>query len=254
MNSSSLSVFDFKSQKVRILNINGEPWFVAKDLCDILDIGNPSQALSRLDADEKQDLPYNLIIILNDNPDTKRLLAVSESGMYALVLTSRKPEAKPFRKWVTSEVLPSIRETGKYIAPTTLIEEPKPLILPPADVRVSNLANALNFLGIDATNPRWSSGIKDLVIDILGVTQPLLPTNEDKWKGVVEIAIDLGFDQAHKLEIRSKLGKYISKQAKKLSLERKQEERLCNGINRLIWLYKETEELKDLITNYFTGV
>ena len=227
MSSSALSVFDFKSQEVRVLSVEGKPWFVAKDICSILEIKNVSEALSRLDNDEKS-------LILNDSLGGKQETnIISESGMYTLVLTSRKPEAKPFRKWVTSEVLPSIRETGAYISPT-LIEEPKPLILPPADVRVSNLANALNFLGIDATNPRWSSGIKDLVIDILGVAQPLLPTNEEKWRGVVEIALDLGFSHTHKLEIRSSLGKYISKQAKKLNLERKQEERLCNGTNRLI--------------------
>lgn len=247
MNNSALSVFDFKSKEVRVLNIDSKPWFIAKDICSILEIKNVSEALSRLDRDEKD------LILTESLGGKQETNIISESGMYTLVLTSRKPEAKPFRKWVTSEVLPSIRETGKYIAPANLAEEPKPLILPPADVRVSNLANALDFLGIDATNPRWSSGIKDLVIDILGVTQPILLTNE-KWRGVVEIAIELGFNQAHKLDVRSNLGKYISKQAKKLNLERKQEERLCNGTNRLIWLYKETPELLDLITNYFTEV
>lgn len=247
MNSSALSVFDFKSQEVRVLSVEGKPWFVAKDICSILEVKNVSEALSRLDTDEKD------LILTESLGGKQETNIISESGMYTLVLTSRKPEAKPFRKWVTSEVLPSIRETGRYIAPI-VVEEPKPLILPPADVRVSNLANALNFLGVDATNPRWSSGIKDLVIDILGVAQPLLPATEEKWRGVVEIAVDLGFSQAHRLEIRSNLGKYVSKQAKKLNLERRQEERLCNGTNRLIWLYKETEELKDLITDYFTEV
>ena len=251
MDSSAILVFDFESQKVRVISIDGEPWFVAKDLCDVLEISNSRDALTRLDKDEKQELPYSMVVALTDDLNTTRLSAISESGMYTLVLTSRKAEAKPFRKWVTSEVLPSIRKTGSYTQPN-LIEEPKPLILPPVDVRVSNLANALSFLGVDATNPRWSSGIKDLVIDILGVTQPLLPANEEKWKGVVEVAFDLGFNHAHKLEIRSSLGKYISKQAKKLNLDRRQEERLCNGTIRLIWLYKETSELQNLITTYFT--
>jgi prophage antirepressor-like protein len=118
---TNLTVFDFHSNQVRVLVIDGETWFVAKDLCKVLDVSNPSQALSRLEDDEKRTLTREQVVILNDDPDTTRLSAVSESGMFALVLTSRKPEARPFRKWVTSEVLPSIRKTGGYsIAPVQL--------------------------------------------------------------------------------------------------------------------------------------
>jgi len=106
---NKLSVFDFKGQDVRIITQDGEPWFVAKDLCEVLEISNPSQALTRLDEEEK-----NTIILNEGNRGNPSTAVVSESGMYALVLSSRKPEAKPFRKWVTSEVLPSIRKTGSY--------------------------------------------------------------------------------------------------------------------------------------------
>ncbi len=120
---SSLAKFEFEGNQVRIVTINGEPWFVAKDVCKALGLANSGDALSRLDDDEKTQLSHDSIIGLTDNPNTVRLSAVTESGMYALVLSSRKPEAKPFRKWVTSEVIPSIRKTGKYeveqpIAPT----------------------------------------------------------------------------------------------------------------------------------------
>ena len=105
---SSLTVFQFDGNSVRVINRGGMPWFVAKDLCLILDIRNVSDALSRLDDDEKG-------IASTDTLGGKQdMTIVSESGMYALVLSSRKPEAKPFRKWVTSEVLPSIRKTGSY--------------------------------------------------------------------------------------------------------------------------------------------
>lgn len=113
---SNLSVFSFEGQEVRVILLDGEPWFVAKDLCRMLEINNPSQALTRLDEDEKCVLSRDKVLSLNDDPDTTRLLAVSESGMYALVVTSRKKEVKPFRKWITSEVLPSIRKTGSYSA------------------------------------------------------------------------------------------------------------------------------------------
>lgn len=94
---------------VRIIMQDNEPWFIAKDVCDCLEINNSRQALSRLDDDEKNS------VILNDgiagNP-TKAI--VNEYGLYSLVLSSRKPEAKEFKRWVTHEVLPSIRKYGSY--------------------------------------------------------------------------------------------------------------------------------------------
>jgi prophage antirepressor-like protein len=253
MSSLALSVFDFQSQSVRILSIDGEPWFVARDVLQAINSKTKVTDLAKVIIDELGGEFVGSEYISDSLGRRQETLILSEAAMTLFVSRSRTDLGKQMNKWIHSEVLPSIRKTGNYVQPT-LIEEPKPLILPPVDVRVYNLANALSLLGIDATNPRWSSGIKDLVIDILGVAQPLLPAKEDKWRGVVEIALDLGFNQAHKLEIRSSLGKYISKQAKKLNLERKQEERLCNGTSRLIWLYKETDELLELITNYFTEV
>ena len=251
MDSSALSVFDFQSQKVRILNIDGEPWFVAKDVLEAIKSKTKVTDLRNLIVEDLGDSFVSNGVVLDNLGRGNEMLVLSEAALTLFISRSRTDLGKQMNRWIHSEVLPSIRKTGGYISPN-LVEEPKPLILPPADIRISNLSVALNRFGIDLNNPRWASGIKDLVIGILGVAQPLLPTKEERWRGVVEIAVDLGFSQAHKLEIRSSLGKHVSKQAKKLNLERKQEERLCNGTNRLIWLYKETEELKDLITNYFT--
>lgn len=93
---------------VRVVMKDGVPWFVAADVCRVLELGNPSQALSRLDDDEKG-------ITTIDTPGGEQsMLIVNESGLYALVFTSRKENAKKFRKWVTSEVLPRIRKTGGY--------------------------------------------------------------------------------------------------------------------------------------------
>jgi len=111
---SKLSVFNFNQVPVRVVMKGGEPWFVAKDLCQILEIGNVSQVLTRLDEDEKG-------ITTADTPGGKQNTSiVSESGMYVLVLGSRKPEAKAFRKWITSNVLPEIRRTGSYNAEKSL--------------------------------------------------------------------------------------------------------------------------------------
>lgn len=93
---------------VRAIEVNGDPWFVAVDVCRALEIGNTSQALSRLDADEKG-------VISNDTPGGKQEMSiVNEPGLYTLVLGSRKDEAKGFKRWITHEVIPSIRKTGKY--------------------------------------------------------------------------------------------------------------------------------------------
>ena len=102
-------VFPKTKHKVRvIIDKHGNPWWVAKDVCAVLGIGNVCDAMSRLDADEKG---IGLIDTLGGN---QRMATVNESGLYSLIMTSRKPEAKAFRKWVTSVVLPSIRKTGSY--------------------------------------------------------------------------------------------------------------------------------------------
>lgn len=111
---AKVTVFTFNpaNAQIRVQIINQQPYFVAKDVCLNIGLNNSSQAISRLDDDEKG-------VITADTPGGKQeLAAVSESGLYNLIFQSRKPEAKKFRKWVTSEVLPSIRKTGSYSVTT----------------------------------------------------------------------------------------------------------------------------------------
>ena len=109
--NNSIQRFDFKGAALRTLtDENGEPWFVAKDVCDVLELSNVGQALARLDNDEKSSITLN-----DGTPGNPNRAIVSESGLYALVLASRKPEAHEFKRWVTHEVLPQIRKTGGYI-------------------------------------------------------------------------------------------------------------------------------------------
>lgn len=96
---------------VRTMEIDGDPWFATIDVCKALEIKNPSQAITRLDADEKM---TTLISNEGVQSGTFQLSFISESGLYSLVLGSRKKEAKEFKRWVTSEVLPSIRKYGFY--------------------------------------------------------------------------------------------------------------------------------------------
>lgn len=97
--------------KVRTLNLNGEPWFVAVDVCSVLDLSNPTIAVSRLDEDERA--KFNL----GRQGDAT---IVNEPGLYTLVLGSRKPEAKAFKRWITHEVIPSIRKHGAYMTDSLL--------------------------------------------------------------------------------------------------------------------------------------
>lgn len=110
---NKVSVFNFKSNPVRSIAKDGEPWFVASDVCAALELLNVSMAVARLDDDEKSDIS---IVDTSSNGVTqaRNTLTINESGLYSLILTSRKEEAKVFKKWVTSEVLPSIRKTGQY--------------------------------------------------------------------------------------------------------------------------------------------
>ena len=115
--NNQLSTFNFEGANVQaITDANGELWFVAKDICDVLGLTNPTMALANLDDDERAKLN------LGRQGETN---IISESGLYSLITGSRKPEAKKFKKWVNSEVLPSIRKTGSYsVNPTPNLNDP----------------------------------------------------------------------------------------------------------------------------------
>ena len=103
--------------EIRAVEKDGEPWFVAADVCKALELDDVNKAISRLDSDEgtRIEIPHP------QSPDkTLTVNAVNEPGLYSLVLGSRKPEAKAFKRWITHEVIPSIRKHGAYMTPETL--------------------------------------------------------------------------------------------------------------------------------------
>ena len=134
---AKLSTFNFESNSIRTLAINNEPWFVAVDICRALNLSSPSMAIANLDDDEK----YTLSLtegIEGVGKQVQELNLVSESGMYTLILRCRDAVKKGsvphrFRKWVTAEVLPAIRKTGKYESKTTVDDR-------------TGLRNAVNML------------------------------------------------------------------------------------------------------------
>ncbi len=97
-------IFNYQDNQIRVIMLDGSPWWVAKDVCDILELFNVGQALARLEDDEK-----NSIILNDGTPGNPNITVVSEAGLYSLILSSRKKEARLFKRWITHEVIPEIR-------------------------------------------------------------------------------------------------------------------------------------------------
>lgn len=110
--NNELQLFDFENNQIRVLKINNEPWFVGKDVATILGYSNTRKALiDHVDDEDKKDG-----VTIRDSMGRSQLaVVINESGMYSLILSSKLPNAKKFKRWVTSEVLPAIREDGAYI-------------------------------------------------------------------------------------------------------------------------------------------
>lgn len=114
--SNEIQQFDFKGAALRTLtDENGEPWFVLKDCMSILDLGNPTETVKMFDDDE-----FSTTEVIDSIGRRQQVYIISEPGLYRLVMRSRKPEAKEFQRWVTHEVLPSIRKHGAYMTQQTL--------------------------------------------------------------------------------------------------------------------------------------
>lgn len=112
---NALTPFDFEGRAVRVVEDEaGVPWFVALDVCECLGIANNRHAVDRLDEDERSAVVIADTRSKGDGTQARTVLAVNEPGVYNLALTSRKPEAKRFKRWLTHEVLPALRRTGRY--------------------------------------------------------------------------------------------------------------------------------------------
>lgn len=145
---NELQIFSYQSHEVRTVEMNCEPWFVLKDVCDVLGLSTPARVAERLDSDE-----VSQAHLIDSVGRSQEMTIISESGLYNVILRSDKPEAKPFRKWVTSEVLPQIRKTGAYMAPA----DPN---LPPELAMVEGLLNSMKQMY--STQQRHDKAIEQL--------------------------------------------------------------------------------------------
>jgi prophage antirepressor-like protein len=191
---SNLAVFQFESHEVRFVGTAIDPWWVAADVCCVLEIKNTRNAYARLDDDEKD---VRTVDTLGGKQD---MVCVNQSGLFSLILVSRKPQAKRFRKWVTSEVLPSIYKTGKYelpqAKPTTALstipdfsdsiaQESK--LLPPTLQEISDLFDlTLGGAGLDS---KLIAGVK---LNAIASCNPALAEAAEIAKSALSIPIEEG--------------------------------------------------------------
>lgn len=231
---SNLSVFDFGSNSVRVVMINNEPWFVAKDVCSILELSNNREAVSKLREKDKG------VSSIDTPSGNQQMNIISEFGLYELVLGSRKQEAKNFKYWICDEVLPSIRKTGSYS-----IQQMQPKL--PSEEKAVKVAEAVDRIQnlLCDTNPRLAQFLIDHAISDIMPSQNILTGS--KLKGVVEIAEEMGFKVG--FNNRSQLGKFVKKLCGDLA---KQEERLVNGTSSQVACYpSDSEEVRQAISDFF---
>lgn len=147
---NGLQVFLYEGQQVRTVKNGAETWWVLKDVCTALNIANSRDAALRLDNDEKDDVGITDAIGRGQTTTV-----ISESGLYSIIMLSRKPEAKKFKRWITHEVLPSIRKVGMYATPEAarkLLEEPDFLIEALREIKAIRAKNAAQTQTINVQN------------------------------------------------------------------------------------------------------
>lgn len=153
----TLSLYDFCNNDIRVIEIDGEPWFPAKDVCDVLGLENPSQILidSCNPANTAHMLKSNLRSTDVSFPN-RGMKCVNEAGLYELILASRKPEAQAFKHWVTSVILPAIRKDGSYVAGEELVGPVPFLCRPKCSFRPLSVRKRPGF-----SNPVLSAVVAD---------------------------------------------------------------------------------------------
>lgn len=180
---NELQVFSYQSSEVRTVMKDGEPWFVLKDVCAVLGITNHKNVAARLDDDEKG------VHLMDSLGGKQAVIIINESGLYSVILRFDKPEAKPFRKWVTGEVLPAIRKTGTYIAQS--VESPHKSALAEAKLNNSRARVASVWLKMaQGTTPEYEQICKHYASAELTGGTAVLPLPEAREK--TYIAAEVG--------------------------------------------------------------
>lgn len=177
---NELQVFSYNGSQVRTIEKNGQAWWVLKDVCDVLQLDSPHKVATRLDEDER-----NLIPLTDSLGRKQKTQVINESGLYNVILRSDKPEAKPFRKWVTSEVLPSIRKTGTY---NITNKQSKTLEIKETNARVRLSNQFLKLAKVDTLSEEYKNILVAKAAEALTGFQLIpLPQSEQKMYTATEI-------------------------------------------------------------------
>lgn len=190
---SNIIPFDYHGQKVRVTGTKENPLWVLADVCKVLDISNPRNVATRLEDDEKG------VRQIDTLGGKQKVSVVTESGLYAVILRSDKPEAKPFRKWVTSEVLPSIRKTGSY---SVKQDKPKKSTVPLASSNhmIEMLTRSWKAAGVDPKNiASMQTGLARDALAPYGLCVPELPIAVERTYDATEMARNIGVFSKTKL-------------------------------------------------------
>lgn len=174
---NDLQIFTYNGAQVRTVEKNGQPYWVLRDVCEILGLSNPKVVAERLDEDE-----VSLTYITDSLGRKQETTVVNESGLYNVILRSDKPEAKPFRKWVTAEVLPSIRKTGSYST------KEKPLDIKEANARVRLSNQFLKLANVETLSTEYKNILVAKAAEALTGTEIIpLPKSPQKMYTATEI-------------------------------------------------------------------
>lgn len=225
---SNLTVFQFEQNEVRFVGTADEPWWVAADVCAVLEIRNSRDALARLDEDEKG------VGIIDTLGGKQEMTIINESGLYSLVLTSRKPQAKRFKKWVTTDVLPSIRKTGSYALTQPQEEPPKLAPTIPTPAEISELADLV--FGKTAVPPELQAGMK---ANAIAHHHPALKPTMEIFKTALSLPVEselLSPTQLGRILGERTNTNYTARQINRLLLEQGFQERNPDGGNNPAYL------------------
>ena len=182
-----------ENQQIRTTLIDGVPYFVAKDVCDVLELTNPTEALKPLDDDEKMTL-RNSEGHSGTRGGAQFINLITESGLYSLVFRSNKPEAKNFSRWVRKEVLPSIRQSGTYSVHSTINHDELELRRKDLDLRgaqiLQNMIDKEMFPITPETRTVFAHEVFKLVTGHAYLA--MLPESTEKWYTASDIGAQLG--------------------------------------------------------------
>ena len=181
---NEIKIWNYDNLEIRTIEKDGEPWWVLSDVCKVLELSNPSKVAQRLDEDERSNFELGR---------QGTAIIINESGLYSVILRSDKPQAKPFRKWVTSEVLPSIRRTGGYQISQSRPDKSHSLEVKEMNARVRMSNQYLKLAAVDTVSPQYKNILVAKSAEVLA-GEPLLPLpkSEQKMYSATEIGDRFG--------------------------------------------------------------